>query len=215
MIFNMKKLFNETGIIENSFYKFDVEKMQRLSLPQCLKYLVENDLFIASSCNKVIKRKIIVENDLYFKVGSVGEDIEWCAKLMLLINKIDAINNAFYIYRKQRDNSVSNIKDVSYKKIDNVLTIIEDCLDQSKKMHLDKTLYDAHMSFLAYQYSTILGLLGTLKGDKKDIIKRMKKISYILKYDTNYKVKKVGKLYSLVGFTFTTLILGIFIMLKQ
>ena len=57
--------------------------------------------------NKLIKKEIILKNNLYFPKGLRYEDVEFTYKLIPYLNKISYISKPF-IHYVQRDNSIIN-----------------------------------------------------------------------------------------------------------
>lgn len=62
-----------------------------------------------SSCNKLIKRDIILNNRLYFTDGIVhGEDILWTFKLAMCAKKMISISDTTYFYIIRNDSAISS-----------------------------------------------------------------------------------------------------------
>ena len=87
----------------------------------------------AYPCNKLFKKSIIKENDLYFKEGKYYEDLELIPKLFLKSKSVSLINKVGYNYLK-RSNSTTGVRDE--KIIDNLLAYIE-----LKNFLIDENLY--------------------------------------------------------------------------
>ena len=115
---------------------------------QQLKFLTDRGLYIASACNKLVK-KTLFDEKMYFREGVYSEDIEWCAKLLVYAKSLDFICENFYCYR-QRKTSITHT--INKKKCDDLCDNIMKSLqivDQSKE---DEKKYIKR--YVAFQYGT-------------------------------------------------------------
>ena len=53
------------------------------------------------------------------------------------------------------------------------------------------------------------------KNCSKEYLNKLKENKWLLKYDLNFKVKKVNRLYKLLGYKLTIIVLRIYIHLKE
>lgn len=161
------------------------------------KYLIENSLYIASAWNKVIKRELFLQHNLYFKEGIYSEDIEWCARLALATDSFDFINENFYSYR-QRESSIS--KNMSNKNIKDLKDSIITCCEYA--MNLDEPQKEYFLNYVSYQYGTFLVCQGkaSCNNEIKLYIDEMESYQYLLKYRINKKIKILYYLKSLIGY---------------
>ena len=92
--------------------------------------------------NKLVKRKFIIDNDLYFKEGIIHEDDLWSFRIMLVINSIGILNHKTYFYyirpnaitsNRQGHKNYSSRLIIGKKMI--LLTVNQNC--ESKKFALE------------------------------------------------------------------------------
>lgn len=76
-----------------------------------------------SACNKLYKKRFLIENGLLFKNGLLHEDILWSYEVANKAKVIALVAKATYIY-KIRKNSITTYKNNS-RKIDSLLFILE------------------------------------------------------------------------------------------
>lgn len=120
--------------------------------------------------NKLIKRELIINNNIRFPKGLRYEDIEFTYKLIPLLKKVLYIDKPFVHY-VQRKNSIANVQNV---KTADIFTILENV----EKYYKEKNLYDEYKEQIEYNYARYL-LCSSLKrmckvGDKvkrKELIK--------------------------------------------
>ena len=65
-----------------------------------LEEIIKNGLLYRAVWAKVIRRDLIITNQLYFENGIRNEDTEWTAKLLLCAQSYDWYEKVFYVYRK-------------------------------------------------------------------------------------------------------------------
>ena len=104
--------------------------------------------------NKLIKREIIIKNNLKFPKGLRYEDIEFTYKLIPLLNKVSYIDNPF-IHYVQRNNSIANVQN---EKTADIFAILENV----EKYYIEKNLYNEYKDQLEYNYARYL-LCSSLK----------------------------------------------------
>ncbi len=126
------------------------------------------------TCNKLYKRELFMENNIFFPKGKRYEDAYTTYKLLYKSNRICFSNNSIYFY-VQRDNSIMNQK-FSSREMDYVYAVDELKLFLEKN-NIFSSLQKEYYSYYANAYCSRL---------KKLILsKQIKKQSKNLKYLTN------------------------------
>lgn len=90
--FHYQYYYEDSKKKKEYFKKIDMFKMRQMDDEKRLTYLVKRNQYIASACNKVVSRKLIVDNNVYFEKGVTSEDILWCAQLALLSKRVGGAN---------------------------------------------------------------------------------------------------------------------------
>ena len=109
--------------IQRSFERLDKDKIRGKSKEEVFDYLAKTDKFPVSACTKLIKRNLIINNELFFEKNLFSEDIDWSTKLLLKCETFDVSSVDFYVYRKQRDNSITD--SISLKNVSDLFYIIK------------------------------------------------------------------------------------------
>lgn len=198
VVFRMKKYYQK----ENQFSCANsIVNKARLA---DVDYLMEQNLFIASACDKAIRRECIWKYNLSFRVGQLSEDIEWCCKILLSGMSVAFYNHAFYVYRQ---NSASISHNVSRRNLEDIAKVIQNC-ERIFMSEGNRSL--AVMHFLAQQFVLWMGNSTLVTHeDISDLHSKMKKYWYLLKYDRYPYVKKVKKCMFL-GYSPVRFLLGIY-----
>lgn len=173
---------------------------------EVVKLLTSTSSIVMSACMKMMKRQFIIDNNLTFIKGQLSEDIPWFINLLDCCKECMFINLNVYAYRQGVAGSITH--NISLRSIDSLINIVETELRKINMRSFNKEAKDCIMSFLAYEYSIVLGYLQFLdKRIAKDRYEYLKQYQYLLKYTQDPKVKKVNFVYRLFGLKITTLLL--------
>lgn len=104
--------------------------------------------------NKLIKRKIVEENNIFFPKGLRYEDIKFTYTLIPYLNKMSYVNKEFVHYT-QRENSIVNNQNERTAEIFKIL-------DEVILYYKEHNFYDEYKEELEYNYARIL-LCSSLK----------------------------------------------------
>ena len=170
--------------------------------------LIQSDAFRASAWNKIISKKMFLDNDLFFLEGIVGEDNDWCARLLLYADKIITTDICLYKYRKYRNGSITSGTNEKYVK--DLINGLEKSLSYLNDFSFcDEQLKNAYFAYLAYFYLLILGEAEQLEGNKRnEPIEELKKYRWLLKYGITNRTKISYLVLKLLGYRFLVWILG-------
>ena len=195
--FQYKKYFEDTDEFEKN--KNDIEFSNEIfarGKDAQFEFLINNSLYIASACNKMIRTSLLKNNDMFFEKGVLAEDIEWSARLAISANTMWYCNECFYVYRQRKQSTthsltIRNISDVK-NHIVRCVQYGENCENSFKKIYLN---------YVAYQYAVIFVSSGYVKDKElKRIYKELKPYTYLLDYCVDSKVSMMRKVYKLLGY---------------
>jgi glycosyltransferase involved in cell wall biosynthesis len=153
---------------------------RRKTKAEQMQYLTEQGLYIASACNKLIRRSL--GSEIPFRKGVYSEDIEWCARLMLSAGSMDFVNENFYLYR-QRSTSIRHT--INRKKCENLTDNILSCfaLDETA----DPDVREAMLRYTAFQYGTFVVVQAQAEHPPLDCIEKLRPYSWILNHHGHSK----------------------------
>lgn len=144
--FSYQKFFEDTGVTE-PYFSVTEAMPHPLELPRQLSWLTERGLYIASACNKMIRRSLL--EGLSFRRGVFSEDIEWCAKLLMRANSVDFVPEAFYCYRQRGGSIRHSIRDKNCRDLADAILA---CLRLSESA--DDAHREALCRYTAFQFGT-------------------------------------------------------------
>lgn len=173
--------------------------------------LMEKNQYISSSNLKFYSSGLIQGNNIRFNSGQKSEDIEWSVKILQFAKKITWYEANFYVYRKQ--NSCSVTSNLGYDNVKDVWNVIQKySLAEKCENRLNKR---AVLSYLANEYVLLLTFSNRVKtGTIKTLLREMKSVWWILKYDNYPYVKKVRKI-RILGFAIIRKLLGLYSWIKN
>ena len=163
-----------------------------------IQKLVASGTFPMSACLKVISTKLLRQNELYFKVGLLSEDIPWFIDLLDCSSKSLFVNEYIYAYRQNVGTSIS--QNFGEKNFDSLMSIIKNELDKLETRRFTLETKNYIKSFLAYEFCICLANINRLgKEEKNEKYKELLRYKWLLKYKQNPKVRNVSMAYSVLG----------------
>lgn len=156
-------------------------------------YKNKNEMFALArvvAWNKLIKTKIIKENNIEFPKGLRYEDVEFFYELLPYINKFSFVKEPL-IYYVQRNNSIANTQNERTKEI---FQILENVI----KYYKEKNLYNKYIEEIEYNYARYTlcsSLFRMVKIPNKKTREELLKLSWnnLNKYFPNWKKNKYMK----------------------
>lgn len=196
--FNYRKSFD--GVPQPVYFD---EKLPSSEESETLEQIMQKDRWVNGACNKAIRRTLLQENELYFRLGITSEDIDWTLRLALKAATFAFGNICVFVYR-QHGASISNSPSV--KKIqmlcDNVkvcVRLLEDAEEARAK---------ALQPYVAYQYGTLIYNVANLpKSGRKSLMKDVKEMKWLLNCSENPKVRLIKRCSGLLGLSMTMALL--------
>lgn len=194
-----------SDISKDEFLKLDAEGR--------FLYLVEQDQFIASACNKAVARNLILSHGIFFEEGITAEDIEWCARIAANSHMMGGCNLNAYCYR-QRASSITH--SIRIENVEMLRNNVIKCIEQGERLKRSKTYKKAFLSYVAYQYGTLLFHINCFnKTERKEQLSLAEPYKYLLAYGKNRKVFFLRAFNRIFGFYGMNFILRMFIILSS
>lgn len=211
-------LFTSFDYIEGDGYykRTEHKKLSRISTSTPKDYyqgLLDNGNLEVSACTKIIKKKFLQRNKLYFKEGLLSEDNEWMLRILRVLNKVEIIDRPLYICRMNRKNSITN--SIKHKNILDLLKIIESSQNYYKK-HEDEPYMKLELCYCSYLWFSALGLSFRLPPEERRDLKALfMNTRAVCTYSRSTKTRLSYAFYRIIGHTGMIIILGFYIKLKN
>lgn len=189
--------------------KFNLINFNNKTLEKKILYLLRENLYEGNVALKIVKKEIIIKNEIFFETGLISEDIEWSFRLFFTTKDIEvfATNLQFYVYRKSRIGSISNSPNI--KSVFDVLKILnkwERFFRNLDDLELKKEIYN-YLSFIYVNTLISFSLLNKNDNDYEQLKKLLKENIYLLKFSLRGRNKYIEKFYNCFGFNLTIIAL--------
>ena len=177
---------------------------------EIVRHLVYTNGYISTSYVKALRRDFFLEQQLFFIKGLLSEDIEWSARILLGCKTLEIYPNAFYKRIQRSEGSITS--SIGKKNITDILGSIERGVALVEEKAENEAMKALYYEYWAYQYAMLLGLTRKIHADSEypSILKRLKKLKWLLKYDHVKKVKAVHMLVSCLGVSSAVKILSLY-----
>jgi glycosyltransferase involved in cell wall biosynthesis len=199
----------KTEILEKGYNKEIIINGSSLEI---MKHVTSLNKFPGSFCTKLVKREIILTNNIFFDENqSIGEDLNLVIKTIAAARSFNYCEKKYYYYRQSdystKYNAEKVLTELLYK-------VIKKWLENVEKPRYNDYTYSIY-SLLAYEYYIILLEYGRLdiklrRKYKNDI----KSISWLMKYRNDYKNKAIKFVYKMFGLFLTSKILNIYMKIR-
>ena len=173
--FSYEKYCEETAARE-PYLKAGRDMPLKLDKAQQLSFLFSNGLYIASACNKMIRRSLF-EEGLFFEKGIYSEDVDWCARLLLKAESLDYIADQLYSYR-QHGNSIRHT--INDKKCCDLKNNILKCIEMAQQA--EGAEKQALLAYTAFQFGTFFMVQAQAEHVQRDCMAQLAPHQGILKY---------------------------------
>lgn len=207
--FSMRKYFGEDDYTDEWFY--DSKQLEESGdMTDVLAQLIKKDQLYIYAWDKVVKRELIIKNNLYFRKGMRNdEDTDWTLKLLFNVDKYLFLEKCPHMYRRNRKESITNNFDI--KGLETMLDVFEKYCEEFKNS--DDKRGKMLLNYLAYRFEIVCGVLVNVndKKVKKEIKEKLKSYKWILEYNLSCKVKKAYFIYKIFGFSAMVKVLGMYI----
>lgn len=191
--YKFKEWFESDGHIADCRFDYNVPTEGR-TMAEIYCDLVDKDAYYNSAWSKIIRRSLLIDNNIRFEKGIVGEDNEWYYHVVMVANSLVLVDESLYIYRRRQGSTTTtttrkNLLDQLY-----VLDKWEKILKE--KRHDDRTRMV--WGSLAKQYCSALIIYAGLTG-VSDCYPQLEEKVYLLNYSKTKRVVTFRKAKKIVG----------------
>lgn len=212
IFYKYQKYLSTTQKFEDCRYTYS-SAMNEKSYSDKISALVKADAFYGMAWIKAIRKEIIDSNGIEFEVGLLGEDMEWNYHIIFNSTSIDFIDEPFIAYRQREGSITSNFK---LKNLTDFIYVLEKWSKIITNDATDKNLKVALYGSLAKYYSNLLVVYSRIVDpEKKEYKTRIKQLDWLLKYSMSRRPKIIAKIYRILDFNITSLVLRIFDRIKH
>lgn len=145
--------------------------------------LIDKDAYYNSAWSKAIKRSVLIENNIEFELGLLGEDNEWYYHVVMAASTLELIDEPLYVYRRRPGSITTTTK---RKNLTDMLHIL-DKWEGILKTCLENPRTQVVWGSLAKQFCSAIILYAGL-NNVDDLYDKLKRYSYMLNNSKNKRV---------------------------
>ena len=207
-IYGCKDFLQASGKIVLSRGNYDENVFRAGTKDEILRSLVTSGQFPGSCWIVTVKRKLFDEKKLYFQEGNRAEDIDWLLNVFSNAESFSCLNNNFYVYRKNRSDSVTGTAGlISLKGILATVDI------WSVRLRLEQRyeVYQSLNTYLAFVFMTAVIIYYDLSREDKAEVRPLFRCSRVnLKNILDRKTRLACNIYRFAGLRAASLMLHLF-----
>ncbi|MBR1467650.1 MAG: glycosyltransferase family 2 protein [Bacteroidaceae bacterium] len=191
--YKFKERFESDGHIANCRFDYKVPTKGR-SLADIYGDLIDKDAYYNSAWSKIIRRELLLENNIRFEKGIVGEDNEWYYHVIMVANSLVLVDEPLYVYRRRQGSTTTS---TTRKNLLDQLYVLEKWEKILKNKGGDPRAKVVKGS-LAKQYCSALIIYAGLRG-VSDLYPQLKEKDYLLNYSKTKRVVTFRQAKKIVG----------------
>ena len=205
--FNYRKL--NGAKLESPYFPENLKSSER---PETLNEIIQQGRWITGACNKAIRRRFLLENNLLFRTGITSEDIDWTLRLALVGKSFAFANICVFVYRPH---SASISHSTTVQKVDCLCENVQECIRllDSAEPQRAKSL----RAFVAYQYGVLLYNTALLPSRERNewLMENVCGMKYLLAWSDNKKIHALRVYIHTLGLNLTLKLLGLLQFLRR
>lgn len=204
MIFMNYRQFNSNG--ETYFYQAFSESDDLNIEPY--KYLNSLGNLSYAAQKFIIKRKLILDNNLFFTEGIYHEDEDWTPRAVCIAKSFTTVMEPLYNYRVGNPNSITGM--LNPKKVLDKIIISKNLYNRIKENNISDDMSKFFKTRIAHNYVAALNEAAMYdKEVRTKLLSELKKEKYLLDGIKDKKASMVRAAIKVIGFSNTSKLLNI------
>lgn len=215
VFFRFKYYYEKRGYFEEERLELIKEKISKKPGIVALKEILsKNQIFQWIACRCLVRRELIIENQIYFKPDRYFEDVLWTPKVFLNASKIDYYDDDIYVYRLERNGQITS--QFTYKNLRDSFHTAQYWEKELDNYEINKKTKDVLMKTFVNRYHYAIWFSGFIDDqDREKLMEELEKSRNLLKYKTSPITYITSILCNLLGYRITSMIFKHMIRLKR
>lgn len=195
ILFPMNRFEDKTTLPTTPALIYDAHDFTEPVVANIFKRLYQQNIFSMSACGKLLKRSILIENNIWFTRGLLGEDMDWVQQLLPRVRTMEYNNDVFYCYRVRRGSITTTLGEKNMRDFCWILETWQSYWESSEDEN--KTVY---LGYLAYLYVTLVyNYYICNRAVRTSIHERVLRLSSLLDYSCARKSDRLVWLRRMFG----------------
>ena len=127
--------------------------------------LYQDGIYLGFPFTKIMKRELILKNQLFFIKGRTFEDVIWSFSLVKHIKDYAIYRNCFYMYRRERKGSITSV--VTAKNQESLFQNLSDVITEIENMKLNNELLPGFKKYVDDIYEYVITCYELLPENEK------------------------------------------------
>lgn len=127
--------------------------------------LYQDGIYLGFPFTKIMKRELILKNQLFFIKGRTFEDVIWSFSLVKHIKDYAIYRNCFYMYRRERKGSITSV--VTAKNQESLFQNLSDVITEIENMKLNNELLPGFKKYVDDIYGYVITCYELLPENEK------------------------------------------------
>lgn len=194
--YKFKEWFESDGHVADCKFNYNVLTEGR-SVAEIYCDLIDNDAYYNSAWSKIIRRNLLIDNNIRFEKGIVGEDNEWYYHVVMVAKSLVLVDKPLYVYRRRKGSTTTT---TTRKNLIDQLYVLEKWEKILKKLPNDERARVV-LGSLAKQYCSALIIYAKVQN-AKDLLPKLLNKRYLLQHSNNRRVvifRKAAKIFGIKG----------------
>lgn len=152
----IKIFYQDTNVVSSKCQYSKFDKIKGMTGEEALKYLIKTNQFLISPYSYMVKRSILIENNIMFDEKlRYAEDIIFTPKVYFFSKKVSCVDDYFLMYRKNRDGQITQKFNIEKERI--VLKILENWVKDINSWNLASNTKKIFKRYIGNIYVSSLG----------------------------------------------------------
>lgn len=185
---------------------YDTKYLSSLPDTQAIfSYLIQIQQFEVSACFLLVRRKLLIEHDIYFPIGFISEDVYWSMHLWQHVRTVTFHNIELYGYYHRSDSLSKTASIRAYRSYDKIFSFWEKQCNSGCVNAIPIRYYMANLWITrGYKYYQLE------EQDKPEALEMLHRHVGLLNYAATPKCKRVAFLVKALGIKKTAHVLGLY-----
>lgn len=190
---------------------YDLEAISCLHNAQAVfSHLIQTQMFRMSACSLLLRRRLLVDSNIFFPIGYISEDLQWSLRLWQHVNIVVFTNLNFYGYNHRAQSLSSTASIQTYNSYDKMFLFWKEQCDNNCTNAPEIRIYLANLWVSrGYAYYKLK------KTDKPAALAILERHSDLLVYAATPKALRIQLMVKRIGVKHTLFVLGIYWRLRS
>ena len=198
--------------------EYDIEYINTHTAQEVFRRLICTQAFNMSACFQLIRRALLIENNVYFEKGLLSEDVDWSLRLWRYVRHVQATNIPMYGYQHRGGSITTSYSIRNLRSYDYIFRKFYDRYQQERMQNNGKAsaYWTTALGYLAQMYvSCLYGYNQIARTDRKEAKQILRANVHLLKYSLSRKSDRALKCKQIIGLSLTIHLFALYGTLKR